>query len=130
MHPVRGHVLAHQGTNFGAPTGTPIHATSFGIVDWIGPRGPAGNLVVIKHLGNIESYYMHMHRFAAGLKKGDNVETFQVIGYVGNTERSTGPHLHFGIKKNDEWIDPMSLKLDGDRLVSASLRSDFKTAKA
>ncbi|HQB42272.1 MAG TPA: peptidoglycan DD-metalloendopeptidase family protein, partial [Polyangiaceae bacterium] len=130
LHPVLKTIRPHQGTDFGAPTGTPIHATSFGTVDWVGPRGPAGNLVILKHPGNIDSYYMHMSRFAPGLKKGDKVETFQVIGFVGSTGRSTGPHLHFGIKKNDVWIDPMSLQLDGDRLVSASLRSDFEKVKA
>ena len=131
FHPVLKKVHPHNGTDFGVPTGTPIHATSFGTIDWIGPRGPAGNLIIIKHPGNIESYYMHMHRFAPGLKKGDKVETFQVIGTVGNTGRSTGPHLHFGIKKDGKYIDPLSLKLDGaDRLVSTSLRSDFEKVKA
>jgi murein DD-endopeptidase MepM/ murein hydrolase activator NlpD len=130
FHPVLKKTHPHLGTDFGAPTGTPIHATSYGTIDFIGPRGPAGNLIIIKHPGNIDSYYMHMHRFASGLKKGDKVETFQVIGTVGNTGRSTGPHLHFGIKKGDQWIDPMSLQLDGDRLVTASLRADFEKVKA
>lgn len=130
MHPVLKRIHPHNGTDFAAPTGTPIHATSYGTVDFIGVRGPAGNLIIIKHPGKIESYYMHLHRFATGLKQGDKVETFQVIGYVGNTGRSTGPHLHFGIKKNDVWIDPMSLKLDGDRVVTASLRADFEREKA
>jgi murein DD-endopeptidase MepM/ murein hydrolase activator NlpD len=130
LHPVLKTVRPHNGTDFGAPTGTPIHATSYGTVDFIGPRGPAGNLVILKHPGNIETYYMHMHRFAPGLKMGDKVETFQVIGVVGTTGRSTGPHLHFGVKKNGKWIDPMSLQLDGDRVVTASLRSDFEAVKA
>ena len=130
FHPVLKVIRPHQGTDFGAPIGTPVYATSYGTVDWVGPRGPAGNLVVIKHPGNIESYYMHLSRFASGLSKGDKVETFQLIGQVGNTGRSTGPHLHFGIKKNDHWIDPMSLQLDGDRVVTASLREQFEKVKA
>lgn len=130
MHPVLHVIKPHEGTDFGAAMGTPIHATSYGTVQWVGPRGPAGNLVIIEHPGKIESYYMHMSRFADGLSKGDKVETFQVIGYVGSTGRSTGPHLHFGIKKNGVWIDPLSLKLDGDRLVSASLRGEFDKVRA
>lgn len=130
LHPILKTVRPHNGTDFGAPTGTPIHATSYGTIDWIGPQGPAGNLIIIKHPGDIESYYMHMHRFAPGLKKGDKVETFQVIGTVGTTGRSTGPHLHFGIRKKGKWIDPMSLQLDGDRLISASQREEFEKARA
>ena len=130
MHPVLKRIRPHNGTDFAAPVGTPVHATSHGTADFVGMRGAAGNLVILKHPGNMESYYMHMQRFASGLKQGDRVETFQVIGYVGNTGRSTGPHLHFGVKKGDKWIDPMSLKLDGDRMVTASLRSDFDRVKA
>lgn len=130
MHPVLHVVRPHEGTDFGVAMGTPIHATSYGTVQWVGPRGPAGNLVIIEHPGKIESYYMHMSRFADGLAKGDKVETFQVIGYVGSTGRSTGPHLHFGIKKNGTWIDPLSLKLDGDRLVSSSVRDEFDKTRA
>jgi murein DD-endopeptidase MepM/ murein hydrolase activator NlpD len=130
MHPILKKIHPHNGTDYGAPTGTPIHATSFGTIDWIGPRGPAGNLIIIKHPGKIESYYMHMHRFAPGLKKGDKVETFQVIGTVGTTGRSTGPHLHFGMRKNGKWVDSRSFKLDGDRLVTASLRDEFEKVKA
>ena len=129
MHPVLKRIKPHNGTDFGAPTGTPIHATSYGKVSWIAPRGPAGNLIIIDHPGDTQSYYMHMHRFAPGLKKGDKVESFQVIGTVGTTGRSTGPHLHFGIKRKGKWINPMSLQLDGHRLVTASRRADFEKVK-
>jgi murein DD-endopeptidase MepM/ murein hydrolase activator NlpD len=129
MHPVLHVVKPHLGTDFGAPSGTPIHACSWGQVTWVGPQGPAGNLVTIQHAGNVESYYMHMSRFAAGLHVGDKVETFQVIGYVGSTGRSTGPHLHFGVKKAGQWIDPLSLKLDGERTLSKESRGEFEAAR-
>ncbi len=129
FHPVLHRIMPHEGTDFGVPMGTPVHATSYGTVEWVGPRGPAGNLVILQHPGKLESYYMHLSRFA-DIAKGDKVETFQVIGWSGSTGRSTGPHLHFGIKRNGQWIDPFSLKLDGDRLVSASVRDEFDKARA
>lgn len=130
LHPILKIVKPHLGTDFGAPTGTPIHAVYYGTVGHIGPSGPAGNLIILKHPGDMESYYMHQSRYAPGLKLGDKVETFQIIGYVGTTGRSTGPHLHFGIKKKGEWIDPMSLKLDGERVISKDSREAFDKARA
>lgn len=130
LHPILKIVKPHLGTDFGAPSGTPIHAVYYGTVAHIGPQGPAGNLIILKHPGDIESYYMHQSRFAPGLKLNDKVETFQIIGYVGTTGRSTGPHLHFGIKKKGEWVDPMSLKLDGERTISKESREAFDKTKA
>lgn len=130
LHPILKVIKPHLGTDFGAPSGTPIHACYYGTVAQIGVSGPAGNLIVLKHPGDIESYYMHQSRFAPGLKLGDKVETFQVIGYVGTTGRSTGPHLHFGIKKKGEWIDPMSLKLDGERMISKEAREVYDRLRA
>jgi murein DD-endopeptidase MepM/ murein hydrolase activator NlpD len=125
LHPILHVIKPHLGTDFGAPAGTPIHASFYGSISWLGPSGPAGNLVTLKHPGGIETYYMHMSQFATGLKVGDKIETFQIIGYVGSTGRSTGPHLHFGVKKKGDWIDPLSLKLDGERVISKDAREDF-----
>ncbi len=130
MHPILHIIKPHLGTDFGAPAGTPIHAAYYGTVSWVGPSGPAGNLVTLKHPGLIETYYMHMSRFAPGLKVGDKVETFQVIGFVGTTGRSTGPHLHFGVKRKNDWIDPLSLKLDGERTISPEAREEFNRVRA
>lgn len=130
LHPILKIVKPHLGTDFGAPSGTPIHAVYYGTVAHIGPQGPAGNLIILKHPGDIESYYMHQSRFAPGLKLNDKVETFQIIGYVGTTGRSTGPHLHFGIKKKGEWVDPLSLKLDGERMISKDSREAYDKLKA
>jgi murein DD-endopeptidase MepM/ murein hydrolase activator NlpD len=130
LHPILKVIKPHLGTDFGAPSGTPIHACYYGTVAQIGPSGPAGNQIILKHPGDIESYYMHQSRFFPGLKVGDKVETFQIIGYVGSTGRSTGPHLHFGIKKKGEWIDPLSLKLDGERVISKEHREEFDKLRA
>ena len=130
LHPILHVIKPHLGTDFGAPAGTPIHASFYGSISWLGPSGPAGNLVTLKHPGGIETYYMHMSHFATGLKVGDKIETFQIIGYVGSTGRSTGPHLHFGVKKKGDWIDPLSLKLDGERVISKAAREDFDKLRA
>jgi murein DD-endopeptidase MepM/ murein hydrolase activator NlpD len=124
MHPVLNKVMPHTGTDFGAPTGTPIGATSPGVVSFRGPAGASGNLVKIKHEGGYESGYAHLSRFA-NLDVGDKVDRLQTVGYCGSTGRSTGPHLHFTMKKNDVFIDAESLNLDGMRVLAKSHREAF-----
>ena len=130
MHPVLHKVMAHQGTDFGAPSGTPVYAAFRGTIDSVGPAGAAGNLVTIKHEGGITTGYAHLSRFAAGLKVGMKVGTRQLVGYVGTTGRSTGPHLHFSAKKNGAFFDPMSLKLDAMKLLPVIDRGPFLAVKA
>lgn len=125
LHPVLKKRMPHNGTDFGAPTGTPVHASSFGRVTFVGWGGPAGNLIRIEHPGQIETLYFHLSRFEAGIEVGDHVDRMQVIGYVGSTGRSTGPHLHFGVKKNGKYVDPMSLNLDALRVISSDERAAF-----
>jgi murein DD-endopeptidase MepM/ murein hydrolase activator NlpD len=126
MHPVLKKVMPHQGTDFGAPTGTPVGASSFGTISFIGNGGPAGNLVKIMHPGGVETGYAHLSRFAEGLKLGDKVKRLQLIGYVGNTGRSTGPHLHFSAARDGKFFDAETLNLDGMRNLSPSEREAFK----
>jgi murein DD-endopeptidase MepM/ murein hydrolase activator NlpD len=130
MHPVLKKLMPHQGTDFGAPTGTPIGASSFGTVSFIGNGGPAGNLVKVMHPGGVETGYAHMSRFAEGLKVGDRVKRMQVLGYVGTTGRSTGPHLHFSAKRDGAYFDAETLNLDGMRNLNASERDAFKPIMA
>lgn len=125
MHPVLKKRMPHNGTDFGAPSGTPVHASSFGRVTFVGWGGPAGNLIRIEHPGQIETLYFHLSRFESGITVGDHVERMQVIGYVGSTGRSTGPHLHFGVKKNGKYVDPMTLNLDALRVISSDERDAF-----
>ncbi len=106
-HPVLKVIKPHTGTDFGAPTGTPVYAYAAGTVKVAKNSGPMGNMVHIDHGGGIESYYGHMHGFAKGMAAGVGVKKGQLIGYVGNTGRSTGPHLHFAIKKGGSFVDPM-----------------------
>ena len=109
MHPVLHAVRAHLGIDYAAPVGTPVWAAAGGVITQRGDAGGAGNLVMIKHDGGIETAYMHLSKFAEGQKIGQHVAAKTVIGYVGATGLATGPHLHFGVKQNGEFIDPTRL---------------------
>ncbi|NRA34249.1 MAG: M23 family metallopeptidase [Polyangiaceae bacterium] len=123
LHPIKKIIMPHNGTDFGAPTGTPIGASSSGVISFIGNAGPSGNLVKIQHSAGIETGYAHLSRFASGLKVGDRVARMQVVGYCGSTGRSTGPHLHFSAKRDGKYIDPESLKLDALTMLGPKERA-------
>jgi len=125
MHPVLHVVMPHNGVDFKAPVGTPVYATAAGVVESAGNDGPCGNMVEISHPGGMTSIYCHLSRFATGLRAGQHVEQRQLIGYVGQTGRVTGPHLHFGMRRNGVFIDPMTLRMDGVRIVPKALRDEF-----
>lgn len=108
-HPVLNTIRAHKGTDYAAPTGTPIRATADGTVTWASRNGSFGNLVVIKHHGAFETKYAHLNAYANGIKKGSRVQQGQIIGYVGSTGSATGPHLHYeflinGVHKNPRTV--------------------------
>ena len=104
-HPILKRYRPHHGTDFGARRGTPLLAVNSGKVTFSGRMGGYGKVVKIKHPGGYESLYAHQSRIR--VKRGERVKKGQIIGYVGSTGRSTGPHLHFGMKKNGRWINPM-----------------------
>jgi murein DD-endopeptidase MepM/ murein hydrolase activator NlpD len=106
-HPILKRYRPHHGTDFGARRGTPLLAVNSGKVSFAGRMGGYGKVVKIKHGGGYESLYAHQSRIR--VKKGQKVKKGQIIGYVGNTGRSTGPHLHFGLMKHGRWINPMSV---------------------
>ncbi len=111
VHPVLGVKRPHHGVDFAAPTGTPVRAVGSGIVSFAGYDGGAGNIVKIRHNGKYSTAYMHLSKFARGMKKGVAVERGQVIGYVGSTGLSTGPHLDFRLAVNNVYINPLSANL-------------------
>jgi murein DD-endopeptidase MepM/ murein hydrolase activator NlpD len=127
MHPVLHTVRAHLGIDYAAPTGTPVWAAAGGIITHRGDGGGAGNLVMIKHDGGIETAYMHLSKFADGLKVGQHVAAKTVIGYVGATGLATGPHLHFGVRKNSAFVDPSKLVPVRSRAVAGKDMPAFKT---
>ena len=130
MHPILHTIMPHNGCDFAAMPGTPVYAIAPGIVSFTGSAGPSGNLVTIIHEGGYESGYAHLSKFAPGIGSGTKVEAHTLVGYSGTTGRSTGPHLHLSVKKNGVFIDPLSLKLDGVRVVPPSDRDDFLARKA
>jgi murein DD-endopeptidase MepM/ murein hydrolase activator NlpD len=133
MHPTLHVVMPHNGVDFAAPPGTPIYAAASGTVKSVGDSGPCGNMVQVEHgtaTASLISSYCHMSRFAAGIHPGEHVETRQLLGYVGQTGRATGPHLHFAIKKNGIFIDPLAMKLDGVRVVPPGKREEFEAMRA
>jgi murein DD-endopeptidase MepM/ murein hydrolase activator NlpD len=130
MHPVLHVVMPHNGVDFAAPIGAPVYATAAGVVTSVGYEGPCGNKVEISHVGGVTSIYCHLSRFASGLHAGLHVEQRQLIAYVGQTGRVTGPHLHFGIRRGGVFVDPMTLRLDGVRVVPRALRDEFDRRRA
>jgi murein DD-endopeptidase MepM/ murein hydrolase activator NlpD len=124
QHPLLGYSKMHKGVDFGAPTGTPIFAAGTGTIVDIQRRSDYGNYVKIRHNGQYQTLYAHMSKFAKSLKKGDKVSQGDVIGYVGSTGRSTGPHLHYEVLVGGEAINPGKLKdTGGDKLVGKELKT-------
>ncbi|MEI9953370.1 MAG: peptidoglycan DD-metalloendopeptidase family protein [Pseudomonadota bacterium] len=125
MHPILHKVMPHLGTDIGAPAGTPVGASAPGTVSYVGPGGPAGNLLKVMHPNGIETGYAHLSRYVAGIKVGDKVRRLQTIGYVGSTGRSTGPHLHFSAQRDGKFFDAETLNLDGMRVLNKDQREQF-----
>ena len=110
-HPVLGFTRAHRGTDFAAPIGTPVRAAGTGTIDYIGWKGGYGKYIRIRHTGTYKTAYAHLHRFTKGLQVGSRVQQGQVIGQVGTTGMSSGPHLHYEVHVNNVQVDPMKAKL-------------------
>ncbi|MGZ5474910.1 MAG: peptidoglycan DD-metalloendopeptidase family protein [Thermoanaerobaculia bacterium] len=110
FHPVLRYFRAHHGVDYGAPVGTPVMTTADGVVMQTGHDRGEGNFVRIRHTSRIETMYMHLSRFANGMKRGTRVTQGQVIGYVGATGLVTGPHLDYRVNDGGKWLDPLKLK--------------------
>ena len=125
-HPVTGKVKAHTAVDYAAPTGTPVHAIGDGTVTLCGWDGSGGgNRIRIKHVQGYESCYMHLSKFAVGIKAGSRVSQGQLIGYVGATGTATGPHLDFRIWHNKKPIDPLSLNSPASEPLDRKYLEDF-----
>jgi murein DD-endopeptidase MepM/ murein hydrolase activator NlpD len=108
-HPILNITRPHPGIDYAAPFGTPIFSVGDGVVEFNGRQGASGNLVRIRHVGGYTSHYAHLSSFARGLRVGDRVKQKEIIGYVGSTGLSTGPHVCFRVKKNGRYVDPMRI---------------------
>ncbi len=122
-HPVLGYSKMHKGMDFAAPTGTPIYAAGDGVLEYAGRFSSYGNYIRIRHNSQLKTAYAHMHRLGKGMSVGKRVRQGEVIGYVGTTGRSTGPHLHYEVMVSNKAVNPRSVNLPtGEQLVGKDLQ--------
>jgi len=125
FHPVLQYTRAHNGVDYGAPIGTPVWAVADGLVTRAGSDESAGRHLCLRHFNSMESCYLHLSRFAAGVRAGVRVQQKQVIAFTGNTGLTTGPHLHFALKRGGHFINPLAQKYPPAEPIPQSLRDDF-----
>ena len=128
-HPIDGFTKMHRGTDFAAPLGTPIMASGNGFIERAKWCGGGGNCIKIKHNSTYETIYAHMRNFAAGIKEGLRVRQGQIIGYVGSTGKSTGPHLHYEVIRNGKKINSQKLRLPSGKILNGKNREEFEVKK-
>tara|TARA_B100000029_G_scaffold163780_1_gene159873 strand:+ start:111 stop:1412 length:1302 start_codon:yes stop_codon:yes gene_type:complete len=128
-HPIDGYNKMHRGTDFAAPMGTPIMASGDGVVLKAAWCGGGGNCVKIKHNSSYSTVYAHMSKFANGIRKGKRVRQGQIIGYVGSTGKSTGPHLHYEVIYNGKKINSQTLKLPSGKILKGKTRENFEVKR-
>ncbi len=125
LHPIYDKIKPHKGVDFAAPTGTPIHASGAGRIEFVGWQHGYGKVIKIKHDGGYETVYGHMSRFNDTLKKGSTVAMGQTIGFVGMTGDATGPHLHYEFHVNGVYTDPLVAKMPEANPIPSKYRKDF-----
>ena len=125
-HPILGYNKMHRGTDFAAPSGTPIMASGSGTITRARWCGGGGNCIKIKHNSTYETIYAHMKSFAKGIKEGRKVRQGQIIGYVGSTGLSTGPHLHYEVVVNGKKVNSQKLKLPSGKILKGKARELFE----
>ena len=125
-HPILGYNKMHKGTDFAAPSGTPIMASGSGTITRARWCGGGGNCVKIKHNSTYETIYAHMKAFGKGIKEGRKVKQGQIIGYVGSTGLSTGPHLHYEVLVNGKKVNSQKLKLPSGKILKGEERKQFE----
>ncbi len=129
-HPILGYTKMHTGVDFAAPTGTPIHAAGDGVITFAGWRGGYGRAIMIRHTNGYITMYAHQHRFARGIRKGVHVRQGQVIGYVGSTGRSTGPHVHFEVRINGKPVNPLRVRTAVQQQLKGKALRQFRRRMA
>ena len=126
-HPISGYNSMHRGVDFAAPTGTPIIAAGSGVITEAGWYGSYGRYIRIRHNSTYDTAYAHISRIARGIRPGARVEQGQIIGYVGSTGRSTGPHLHYEILVNNRKVNPLTVSLPTGERIPPELIGGFRT---
>lgn len=125
FHPVLHYLRAHNGVDYGAPIGTPVWAVADGTVTRAGTDESAGKHLCLRHFGSMETCYLHLSRFAAGIRTGARVQQKQVIAFTGNSGLATGPHLHFALKRGGHFVNPLAQKFPPSEPVPKTLKDDF-----
>ena len=126
FHPILQRWRAHTGVDYAAATGTRVKATADGTVDFAGRSGGYGNMVVLRHHSRYTTVYAHLSGFAKGIRVGSRVEQGSVIGYVGSTGLATGPHLHYELRINDVYQDPLRVAIPEAPAITAEHRAAFE----
>ena len=129
LHPVHKVYRPHHGVDYAAPSGTPVHSVADGTVIFAGWGGGGGNTLKIKHAGNLQTGYLHLKSFAKGIKVGTKVSQGQLIGYVGSTGTSTGPHLDYRIWKNGKPIDPLKVPQEPAEPIASAHKARFEAVR-
>jgi murein DD-endopeptidase MepM/ murein hydrolase activator NlpD len=129
-HPVLGYTRMHRGVDFAAPTGTPIYAAGNGVIVTAGRNHGYGNYIEIRHDADFHTAYGHLSRFAAGIHSGSRVKQGEVIGFVGATGLATGPHLHYEVIRDNDKVNPLSVKLPSGLKLHGKELDEFAVAKA
>ncbi len=127
FHPILKTNVPHMGVDFAAQRGTPVRAVGDGVISEAGWNGPYGKAIDIKHDSTYTSRYAHLQGFAPGVRSGLSVTKGQIIGYVGSTGRATGPHLHFELFKDQQFIDPLSVDFPAEESIEPGLQKIFET---
>lgn len=130
LHPILNRIRGHMGTDYAAPSGTPIHAAGDGRVSFEGTRGGYGNAIVLLHNNSVSTLYGHMSRFAKNVRLGQHVNQGDIIGYVGMTGLATGPHLHYEYLMGGVHMNPQTVKLPGAEPLRADALSRFRSTTA
>ena len=129
-HPILGYTMMHRGIDFAAPSGTPVYAAGDGVVSFASRKGAYGNLIKIRHNKTYSTAYAHLKKFAKRVRRGSRVKQGQVIGFVGTTGRSTGPHLHYEIFVNKKRTNPLRVRMpSGKKLHGSELKKFLLTKK-
>jgi murein DD-endopeptidase MepM/ murein hydrolase activator NlpD len=129
FHPILKAHVPHRGVDFAAPRGTPVRAVGDGMIAQAGWSGPYGKTIDVEHDSRLMSRYAHLHNFAEGITSGSAIKKGQIIGYVGSTGRSTGPHLHFELYKDQQYIDPLSVDFPAEDDLEPVLLRLFDSQK-
>ena len=125
-HPILGYSKMHEGVDFAAPTGTPVYAAGNGVIERASRYGSYGNYIRMRHNAHLKTAYAHLNRYAEGLRPGQRVEQGDIIGYIGSTGRSTGPHLHYEVIDQGEPVNPQNLDMPTGEILQGEALKRFK----